>query len=464
MKKIYLTTGLLFALVTSSMAQYETYKLDSYVNPNYKRQSLDLNFETAGSAEKTTTSESNGFSGNLGLRYNQIANSEKTQQNTTFTLSGSAETSKNGDARLTSTSTSFSFQKEALYFNEDKKFIEFSPSASLNYSYYMNKSIDEGYLDYTERKSKNNNFTTDIAFKIGIGKGRIENVTDARQAVYILQNLTNKGIISRHLSDNEINAFAQQIALVKNKRRFDYRIGLIDEITVVDSFLVANNYLDKATGAAYFTSLYDMWLYGARDIRESGSYIKGGIRPSYRFYESRNHYDSQYAYYDQTSGGFVSGGSYDRYVNAYSTWQGDVYLDYRNEKPIDLKWQRSIYAGLQAGYGRGTEYDRGFWNAEANFSYTLGYYMNTRTYFEGTFSQNLEWTRWNGDDNDSAQNILNSRTALTGKGYYYLSPQLRLFGQVNVNYRFDRNMNYNYNFNDKYPQTSFSFGLTYAVF
>lgn len=464
MKKFYLTTGILFALVTSSMAQYETYKLDSYVNPNYKRQALDLSFGTAGGVEKTTTSESNGFNGNLGLEYNQIANSEKTQQSTMFSLSGNAATSKNDESRVTSARTGFSFQREALYFSEDKKFIEFSPSVSLNYSYSMHKAEDKQYFKYTEEKTKLNNFTTDIAFKLGVGKGRIENVTDARQAVYILQDLTNKGIINRQLSDSEINAFAQQISLVKNKRRFDYRTGLIDEITVVDSFLVANNYLDKATGAAYFTSLYDMWLYGARDLRESGSYIKGGIRPSYSFFDSRSYSDSYYVEYGSYPGSYTVGGSHWRYVDPYSVWQGEAYLDYRNEKPIDLKWQRSIYAGLQGGYGRNTGYDRDFLNAKANFSYTLGYYMNTRTYIAGTFSQNLSWTRWNGKDGDSAQNILNSVTSLAGTGYYYLSPQLRLFGQINVNYRFDRNMNYNYNFNDKYPQTSFSFGLTYAIF
>ena len=73
------------------------------------------------------------------------------------------------------------------------------------------------------------NFTPSI----GWGIGRIENVTDARQAIYILEDFKKNGILSRDLTKDELFEFAQLISTVKNKRFLDSRLHRIDEITTM---------------------------------------------------------------------------------------------------------------------------------------------------------------------------------------------------------------------------------------
>ena len=96
-----------------------------------------------------------------------------------------------------------------------------------------------------------------FAPKLGLGFGRIEDVTDARQAIYMLEALHKNGVLSRQLSNEEVVALAQKISSEKNKRFFDSRLHKIDEISAVDSFFVASKALSK-NDASYFTALYDM--------------------------------------------------------------------------------------------------------------------------------------------------------------------------------------------------------------
>lgn len=105
--------------------------------------------------------------------------------------------------------------------------------------------------------------------------------------------------------------------------------------------------------------------------------------------------------------------------------------------------------------------DDGSINSSIQASYALSYYMNTRTYVQGKVSQSLTWDRYSGNPK---QDILFSYTYVGVNAYYYLSPQLRLFGSVGLDYQFQRYTQHNDNLHDKYPHTTFNFGLTYALF
>ena len=62
-------------------------------------------------------------------------------------------------------------------------------------------------------KTHNNSYYANIP--MSVGKGRIEQVEDARQAIYILENLDKQGVLNRKLTTEEIHAFAQTISTVK---------------------------------------------------------------------------------------------------------------------------------------------------------------------------------------------------------------------------------------------------------
>ena len=123
---------------------------------------------------------------------------------------------------------------------------------------------------------------SDSQFRAGvspaIGWGRIEDVTDARQTIYIIDALRENGVLNRDLSVQEMFEFSQLISSVKNKRFLDSRLHLIDELTTVDNYL-KNKGVIADGGAAYFANLNDMWQYGALFERKSGYEVTFNANP-----------------------------------------------------------------------------------------------------------------------------------------------------------------------------------------
>lgn len=458
MKKVIL---FLCVVAVSAMvySQDGDYDLSSYKTGDYKRKSLDLNFGSDGDFVNTTDyGKAQTFQGNLSLNYNQTKNNRKLYETMSIGISGGINYDrKDGDIWSSSNGSFYGNRyKEnnsnyAIYFdrvgyhyiNEKNTFIEFSPNAFL----YKNNSNEKTYESYYEsyNKIKNNNLQTSVSFKLGIGKGRLENVEDARQAIYILEELKEKGILLRSLTAEEINKMAAVMTRIKNKRQLDSRIRLIEEIETIDSLLVANGYIDKSNSVAYFTTLYDKWMYGNTPQRLAGSRFTVGLAPYYTF----NRYNRENSQGNSTYD--------DKTINTLR--EGRVYIDYAYEKPVSLKFQNSIHASATSAWGRYRMRDSNHMQSEFLASYKWGYYPNTRTYAGVSFAQRLIWERYKSENN-----YLTSVTSLSANAYYYLSPQFRMFGDCDISYAFYRDMNMNKNNNDKHPRTAFSLGLTYSFF
>lgn len=111
-------------------------------------------------------------------------------------------------------------------------------------------------------------------------------------------------------------------------------------------------------------------------------------------------------------------------------------------------------------------FDDNFSKTELNISYKLGYYPNTRTYISGSITQLLGWNKiyyTQSGFEAKERNYSFSNSILFIDGYYFLSPQLRLFGQCNVSFSYT-NFGEGITNQDKYPATSFRIGLKYAIF
>ncbi|MBV5342795.1 hypothetical protein JZU68_03975, partial [bacterium] len=92
-------------------------------------------------------------------------------------------------------------------------------------------STDKSYDSIKNINSfKSSNFNNYIFVEIGSGSGRIENVSDAQHALFLINDLSKKSILNRDLSNNEINELSKTMTKIKNKRFLDSRLKLIDEI------------------------------------------------------------------------------------------------------------------------------------------------------------------------------------------------------------------------------------------
>ncbi|MCL2597949.1 MAG: hypothetical protein FWD66_09945 [Paludibacter sp.] len=498
MKKIIFTLSILLIIINaytqdSTRTVYEEWKSsqDDYVNfdiakyytPNIVRNQLpfyiNLNSNYSQSIGKNTWSNmDNGivnnsyvyknynFIGNIASNFSHYVNTRKKISNLGIGLS---------------LNENFSSQKNDQSFNDISSYYESNTSSeydnvvSANHLgmywvnkwyfsklFYLNYQIN-GSVDYnfTQNKTKNQSqaidanqkqkeFVFNFSPRLGVGYGRLEDVEDARQAIYIANALSKRNVLTRKLSNEELFELSQKISTVKNKRFLDSRLHLTNEISTVDSFFVEKNLLSN-TGAAYFTTLYDMWQYGDLFPRKSGYEVYFLAFPYYTYDYVKNIPELQ-------------NGAINNPHQAF--FEADLAFYY--EKPVKLNWQHSVSVGVYANFKQGkigeTDFNSIFSTYGKIFSawtsYSLGYYPNTRTNIQASVGQQI----WKQISYISRDNSTQYNPGLNVNINYYLSPYLSVAGNFSLNYEhyFNKNIpeySRNNNFN-----TIFNVQLVYSIF
>jgi len=293
--------------------------------------------------------------------------------------------------------------------------------------------------------NKQNQFR--IQVPLLIGKGRIEEVQDARLAMYILEDLQKSGNLSHSPTNAEVLAVASHITRIKNERHFDARLRKIIELSSMDSLLVA---MDLKTGKeiSYFTLLNDNWDHAFGPIRESGSRLSVGIVPMFNRYFSNNF--SKYA--DTTNNNHNEFTFLNKNLTRELEVGTEIMASFAYEKPIGLAWQHSSY--LKAGYSINQKNE--IWeNYESDLlvddlttdwilpdinllaSHAVGYYPNSRTeiYSQATIQYALETKKEQIENTPDLEEIASVFAAsLRIGGTYYFSPQLTFNAYIVGNY------------------------------
>ncbi|WP_321426349.1 hypothetical protein [uncultured Bacteroides sp.] len=431
-KQIYTTlSAFVMGMAICVQAQnYDDYNLKSYKTPDIKRNALDFNFNSDGGFVTNPGSNNNTFDikGLINSSFKRDINTRHFigEQQVNLDLSGSnMGLNSISNSKRRNLSSTFQYENSSRFYISDKWFWNTGGNVYFNYDNIKGAS-DPVYSTL--------NFN--VSPTIGLGKGRIESVRDARQAIYILDNLSKKGVITTKLSEEEINRFSQIISTVKNKRFLDARIHLIDEITQVDSFLIENNYLKK-TGASYFTTLYDYWQYGDLFARGAGLEFCANLNP---FYVYSNMHPNGTKY--------VQSGISAKFLVNY-------------EDPINLYWQQSANASVILGYNHNSmtfDDTKSSGNERSGLflgNYGIGYYPNSRTNLNIGVSEQFRLS----NNSISDKTFYTSSTSLVFSTYYYISPQLRLSGNVNLAYNDSNDYNLNYDRWNGYYSMTFTYSL-----
>ncbi len=119
-----------------------------------------------------------------------------------------------------------------------------------------------------------------LSLSLGGGFGRVHDVTDARQALYILDNLHGLGCLSRSPSEDEIIELSRLITSLKNERIFDSRVLTIHSLAAIDAWLREQDLL-RLDGAVYFTTLVDDWSNAGGVTRQHGSVLRFKLKPDF---------------------------------------------------------------------------------------------------------------------------------------------------------------------------------------
>lgn len=460
-------------------AQEYKYDLNKYYTPDIVRNSLDLNLNSSGSLDRSarkspnsqmnsdTTINSN-LSGELHAQFSSYISTRKYESLLQLNLDLSGNLRKSDFPTIYNASypdTFSSSSSEGIHidygkkmYGADKKFFSFGLSSTLNPSTnYLKETITSSITEKTT-----NYFRTYITPFTGIGIGRIESVKDARQAIYILEDLSKRGVLTRHLSDDEIFKFSQIISQVKNKRFLDSRLHKIDEISTVDSFLVKNNLLTKSD-ASYFTTLYDNWENGANFERTSGQSFEIRLSPDInwnnRKIESKRSNPSSDTWEKQNSMDFGA----------------HLAFNYNYAKQLNLNWEKTAFVSLSGATTRIQDRASSD-NSQSNLTkreqntislygnYKVGYYPSTRTNLSASISQNFNQQFYDFTTSNDWDNYFYSATTLRFSTVYYVSPQLSLSGEASISNNYSSIRSSSYKNSTNRVDADFSVALKYSFF
>jgi hypothetical protein len=428
-----LLLGLIFPYVL--FGQLSDFDLSKYKLPEIRTNRLDLNFDLNKNGYKslsqiysldTTETKQSDLSSSLNLTYYNFRNSEKYQGNLLISASFIPLVYKNTMNELKTNrsiiNTDFLIQSNSIFFNQKMNFIEVNPLLS----YFS--SNDRNSQDLSASSSRDDNdarFTTDISIPVSVGHGRIEPVEDARLAIYILEELSKAGKISDLPAENVIIDMAKEISKIKRKRFFDSRIKKIEELQVIDSFLVANDII-SSNDINYFSILNDQWDYASGPQRESGFAISAGFDNNVSFSK----------FYQET---ILDNNDPIRSNSKNNVYELGGFIKLRYAKPINLYWQVSgfLTTSYNLEFTRDPDqnnspeenFNTNLFRTDLNFSiqflpdsrtsfklYLEGYYLNSQG--ERTIMETVP-----------TDYMLKSNQFTLSPGldfYYYISPQLRI--------------------------------------
>lgn len=467
-------TSIIIAVIMSynGIAQYSNYDLSKYKLPDTKRKSLETAFNLSGiNTLKNFTNyddiqkiKSNSFNNTLNVFYSSWANSATIQKDTKIELLlntnlSNQKVDNNLQNKQHLINPRLYVQKDYRYYFKNNYFLEADVSFLYYYDDIYSKNLNNLDNLYTEKENERHNLHISVPLKIG--KGRLEQVQDLRQAIYIIDELTKIGKIKKTLTQEELYDFADYIANLKSERFFDTRLKKMEEIERLDSFLQANYTIDSPD-AKYFTTLTDFWEYAQYPFRLSGNRMTIIANPSMEYHHL----------FDETTVNKLSTENSTYYTKLNSL---DFGLEFTSEKPFKLKWQNSFYAKTSYGLN---EY-KNSQNIEISripkvkfdvIDY-VGFYPNTRTNINFGLGLNYE-KRWNKTDvsqnivgDGSKQFYLYSQTNLN----YYISSKARLSAYYHLNFQsYNSETNpteiyYSY-LKSNSASNTFNIRLTYSLF
>lgn len=499
-KAISLLTILFFSLTLTSISQ-ETFRLSDYKNPDYRWKKLDIGFGLGGNNDfrKSDVADGileknmeNSISSNFKVDYYGTKNTSFYQGYQVLALNGNFGYFRDkyeNDTDDLEFSQKRNFQDFSLsgrtvnrFYNRKKQFLETDLVVYGRLNNSNNQYADSREILPYNYKSTDQDYRLNVTVPLLVGTGRIEEVQDARLAVYILDDLATSGDLKRIPTNEEVMAFAQFITQTKNQRYFDSRLRKIAEITAIDSFLTVLD-LKADSDASYFTLLNDNWDNSMGPLRKTGGRFSVGVIPGISLYFD----DSEDYFHDTLSSPEIIENYSNKSIARSTSSSLDFTAGYTWEKPASLYWQHSINTDLTYALAKNKynwkSYVQDTLSNETdnkivapylnlNLGYIIGYYPNSRTMINLMINTRMSqiWQEVTTNDEPGLEeNWFMISNGLNLSCYYYVSPRLRFSLYINTNYSFVINdeeqpadVFTNETINDF--NNSISASLTYSIF
>lgn len=454
-------TLVLFICFFSPQISAQNYDLNNFKYRFQTFKSLNTNYRYSGGRQynydsfdfythSPTTVFALGSNLNASLDYNSYASSDTKQSSEYFNSNidfkasrqNSDYTNYNSLVSSNILNSNINYNKTTTKYYKNNSFWQYSYGSWVTFSNDRNSKKDTmPTISLTTYRK------TDVQLNagIGFGKGRIEDVTSAVNALFLLKDLQKEGIINGFSSEQHEN-LAKGIVQLLNKRYLgDIRFIYIDQVAMLDSICKANNLSTNSNHLKYFNVLYDNLLYSPYR-RSSGKKLSVSLSAS-----NTNSWKSNHLFE-----------SIKKEQSHEIT--PSLTVDYITVKQINSYFQR--YFNIRLGATTYKPFSdtllNGYNNAFIHGDFEILFQPNSRT-----FIQAKNWGRLSQQLDKRENGYINFDIRHSVSGTYFISRKLRLVADFGGNFSFyaDKRKTSLYDFRKTKQYTSyFITSLEYSIF
>lgn len=417
---------IILSLPSLVLGQIDTYDLSTYEVPDIRYHQLimgvNLNQDNNLSGKDGNNqfiNDRTSISGNLRFNYLGFHTSRKWQNSYSFSTSNfmsySDDQSSALSGRLFSWNNQINFNTTIRKYQSGKKFAEWSNQFST--------SLRGDEIKDVSSDTRSSQRSIQLISPLRVGVGRIENVSFAQQALFILRKLKEQGKLTKTLNADDVAAFADAIANIRSRRVFDFRLRRIFELEQLDQYLTESGIISDKD-ISYFAHLNDQWIYGASVLRGSGYRFNFSVIPGLFYNNDKpNIFNSTNA-------------------TLFSLLIG---FEFTGSRPINQYLQRSFNAGAFAGFSKGmltdviTPFEKEFSEPKTviGMEYELGYFPNTRNRLDFSLGTSINVSL--SSTNNASTEVLGLdgnvfQTYFNLNYTYFLLPRLRINTRAQFSY------------------------------
>jgi hypothetical protein len=375
-----------------------------------------------------TTQKYNLSTGRLGATYSTVKSTDKILLTTSVALSSNFLTSKDNNSssinkrKFFSTTPYYSVLNQ--WFSKDH-FIELGTEVSANYYHEKGSQFGSSF----NNKEREYSFTLNT----GIGKGRLENITDMQNAIWLNKALEEATVLTHLLSPAEKDELGRTLTKANRTRILDYRRRIQFILSTVDGYLQEKKLISK-TDINYFSTLNDIIFFAFNTPRLSGT--------------------EKFIRLSPTLSGSISnraqGNQPDKYENRFNSQSVVLSSGISRYIPTNIKHQNNYGASLKLGWYSNDATYRFFTNGNmtdenkgntisktvgVNLFFNHSIYPNTRTILD--FYLQSE----SGYLNEEQQSGLYESAILSGSIDYFITYRTKINCSIEGQYHKNDHLN-----------------------
>ncbi len=130
-----------------------------------------------------------------------------------------------------------------------------------------------GDVTRAEQETSSNSRNASLEGDVSMGWGRLYPLFDVRAGLYILDGLSDSGVLSREPTDEDVESLGNRIRQIRNARVFDSREKRTYEMRQLVDFLQERG-LVEGLDVETFTTIDDRFRYANNPARYSGTEVK----------------------------------------------------------------------------------------------------------------------------------------------------------------------------------------------